>query len=88
MLSGSDILSPKTNNIKLPVFITVLNRNISIMEGNKISVACGFDMRFDEKWKLRNIKYRNIKIVILLSGVVSEELMGNVMKNVSHLDIS
>lgn len=69
-----DILFPKTNNIKMSMFITILNRNISVMEGNKISVACGFDTRFDERWKLRNIK---IKVVVLLNGVVSEGLMAN-----------
>lgn len=28
--------------------VTILNRNISVMEGNKISIACGFDTRFAE----------------------------------------
>lgn len=56
------------------MFITVLNGNTSVMEGNKISVACGFDTRFDERWKLRNIK---IKVIVLPNGAVSEGLMGN-----------
>jgi hypothetical protein len=60
----------KANNINERKLITILlNGNISIAEGSKISVACGLDIRSDERWKLRNIK---IEIVILLSEVVLE----------------
>lgn len=74
MFNRLDILFFKINNIKVFRFIIVLNRNILIIEGNRVSVVYGCDIRFDEWWKLRNIKR---EVVILLSGVILERLMGN-----------
>lgn len=50
------ILFPKTNNIKEPMLITVLNRNISITEGSNIGVACGFDKIW---WEMEIEEYQS-----------------------------